>query len=59
MITGTQFNEQYKDYKFVKLTSETENHNGFQFQTGLNVDHIKFNPMEECSPGGIYFTDYN
>jgi hypothetical protein len=44
MITGIQFNEQYKDYKFVKLTTETENHNNFQFKTGLNIDHVKFNP---------------
>jgi hypothetical protein len=59
MITGEQFNKEYKDYKFVKLTKETEIHNGFQFQTGLNIDHVKFNPAGSCSPGGIYFTDYN
>jgi hypothetical protein len=59
MITGEQFNEQYKDYKFVKLTIETENHNNFQFHQGLNIDHVKFNPVGSCSPGGIYFTDYD
>jgi hypothetical protein len=51
MITGEEFNEQYKDYKFVKLTNETENDNGFQFKTGLNVNHSEFNPVGQCSPG--------
>jgi hypothetical protein len=59
MLTGEQFNEKYKYHKFVKLTNETENHNSFQFQTGLNIDHVKFNPVGECSQGGIYFTDIN
>jgi hypothetical protein len=59
MISGEQFNKDYKDYKFVKLTNETENHNDFQFQTGLNIDRVKFNPVGSCSPGGIYFTDCN
>jgi hypothetical protein len=59
MITGKQFNEQYKDYKFVKFTNEIEKHNRFRFKTGLNFDHLEFNPVGQCRPGGIYFTDYN
>jgi hypothetical protein len=53
MITGEEFNERYKDHKFVKLTTKIENYNDLQFQTGLNI-----NPFEN-SNGGIYFTDYN
>jgi hypothetical protein len=49
MITRAQFNEQYKDHKFVKLT----------YETGLNIDHLEFNPTGECKPGGIFFTDQN
>ena len=46
-----------KPIRLVKLTNPTENHNGFQFKTGLNVDHEKFEPTGGCKPGGIYFTD--
>ena len=40
----------------VRLTQATEEHNGFHFKTGLNVDTV---PMttEVCVPGGLYFTD--
>lgn len=41
----------------VKLTNETENHNGFQFQNGLNVDIVPFYPKGQCKRGGIYFID--
>ena len=43
--------------RLVKLTNETECHNGFQFKTGLNEDTIPFDPTGECKKGGIYFTD--
>jgi hypothetical protein len=59
MLTGEQFNDKYRDHKFVKLTNKSEYHNDFQFQTGLNIDHIPFNPVGKCSAGGIYFTDIN
>ena len=55
IFTGLEFNQHYSGKKFVKLTNELENHNGYQFQTGLNVDSIPFDPSGECSPGGIYF----
>ena len=54
-LTGSQFNELYKDQKFVKLTNENECHNNFQYKDGLNVDTIKFNPTGLCQPGGLYF----
>ena len=55
LLTGAIFNQQYLNKKFVKLTNQLENHNGYQFQTGLNIDSIPFNPQGKCNPGGIYF----
>ena len=57
-MSGEQFNKLFSDTKFVKLTNDLENHNGFQFEDGLNIDTIKFNPSGSCSAGGIYFTTY-
>src|SRR5579872_6702491 len=56
-ITGKVFNHIYSDRCFVKLTNSYENHNGFQFTDGLNVDTNIFNPSGSCRKGGIYFTD--
>jgi len=43
---------------YFKLLNKEENHNGFQFKTGLNVDNISFNRDHDiiCGPGGIYFS---
>ena len=43
---------------YFKLLNKIENHNGFQFKTGLNVDIIPFNYNRDmiCVPGGIYFS---
>jgi hypothetical protein len=57
LLTGKKFNEKYNGLIFVKLTNESEIHNGFQFQTGENVDTIKFDPTGECKPGGLYFCE--
>src|ERR1051325_8405242 len=57
VLSGKKFNKKYHNKEFYKLTNELENHNGFQFKTGLNTDIIKFNPISECKPGGIYFTE--
>src|SRR5436853_7745479 len=59
VLSGAEFNEQFKKHKFVKLTSNPEIHNGFEFKTGYNIDTIKFNPKGSCNSGGIYFTDIN
>lgn len=55
MLSGTQFNELTKNLFLVKLTNQTENHHGFQYQTGLNIDtgSIRNRP---CSQG-LYFTE--
>lgn len=44
-----------KDVDLYKITNFEENHNGFQFNDGLNIDHLEFNPEKECKSGGIYF----
>jgi len=42
---------------YFKITNETENHNGFQYEDGLNILDKKFdeNPDNHCSVGGLYF----
>lgn len=50
-----EFLDKYKDVIFVKLTNQQENHNDFQYQTGLNIDTLTFNPTSECESGGLYF----
>ncbi len=56
MITGKEFKSKYPTTIFYKLTTETENHNGYQFQDGLNIDTNPINTIK-CSKGGLYFTD--
>lgn len=58
-FTGAEFNEMYAGSVFTKLINASGFHNGLEFQTGLNVDPIDFNPTGACQPGGIYFTDIN
>jgi len=42
--------------KFYKILNENECHYGMQYQVGLNVDILPFNPQGDCEPGGIYFS---
>jgi hypothetical protein len=44
--------------KLYKLLNKKKCHRDFQYQTGLNVDTVPFNPNGMCQPGGLYFTDY-
>lgn len=54
-ISGKTFNYYFYRCPMIRLTNETENHNGFQYNTGLNVDTKQFVPNEKCGPGGLYF----
>jgi len=45
MITGKEFNELYKNKKFVKLTNEESTHNSFKFEEGLNTDTYTLNSV--------------
>ena len=40
LIKGRDLNNNY----LYRITNEEENHNGFQYKTGLNTDHIEFSP---------------
>ena len=57
VLSGAQFNEIFHNVQLFKLTNDTEYHNGFQFDDGLNIDTVKFTPKGSCEPGGIYFTE--
>jgi hypothetical protein len=41
---------------FYKITNYTENHNGFQYRDGLNIDTQPFGQDDFCS-NGLYFYD--
>ena len=41
---------------FYKITNNTENHNGFQYKTGLNILDSKFDPSSNCG-GGLHFSN--
>jgi hypothetical protein len=45
--------------KYFKIFNEEDNHHGFQYVDGLNIDSIPFNdnPNKSCVEGGLYFTD--
>jgi len=45
--------------KYFKIFNEEDNHNGFQYVDGLNVDSVPFNddPTKSCVEGGFYFSD--
>jgi hypothetical protein len=58
ILSGIEFNNTYPNEKFFKLTNEEENHNGFQFKTGLNIDTNVFDPNIDCG-NGIYFCHLN
>ena len=53
---GKTFNGLVK-HTLYRVTNEEENHNDFQYNTGLNVDILKFQPSGECKAGGLYFFD--
>ena len=56
-ISGAKFNEIKGRLRLWRFTSGTENHNGVQYRTGLNIDPVEFNPSNTCSKGGMYFCD--
>ena len=43
--------------KYYKLTVEDENHHGFVYVDGLNVDTVAFDKTGSCCAGGLYFSD--
>src|SRR3989339_417468 len=59
VLSGREFNEQYKDYEFYKLLNEDLTNKGFKYVDGLNVENINFCPKRKCLKGGLYFTEKN
>ena len=43
----------------MKILTDNLTHHGFEYKEGLNIDSVKFNPIGECSAGGLYFTYLN
>ena len=43
--------------KYYKLTVANENHHGFVYVDGLNVDTVPFDKTGSCCAGGLYFSD--
>jgi ankyrin repeat protein len=41
---------------FYKILNKEEKHHDLQYQTGLNIDPIPFDPSGSCKSGGIYFS---
>ena len=56
-VSGEEFNRIKGSLRLWRFTEKTERHRSVQYQTGLNVDPIKFNPSRTCSAGGLYFCD--
>lgn len=55
-MSGKTFNELFSNIEFVKLTNQSEIHNGYLYYDGLNTDTHEFNHDRSCSKGGFYFT---
>ena len=49
--------EKKKKMTYYKITNESENHYGLQYQDGLVEDIIPFAQEGSCCDGGIYFSD--
>ncbi len=59
LMTGEEFLLRYPNTIFYKLTNRLEKHNNFHYNDGVNVDFNLFHPIGECTPGGLYFTEYD
>ena len=57
IYTGEEFNNLTKGETFIKILNKKQNHKGFQYKQGLNVDIEPFNPSGTCLPGGLYFAN--
>lgn len=67
IYTGEQFNQKFKDIKFVKLIYEIRDdryssnfcdlgyRTDIKYMTGINRDNKDFNPSGQYQPGGLYF----
>ena len=58
VFSGFEFKQLCKT-DFYKILSENLIHHGYQYIDGVNVCSQEFNPKNECSSGGLYFTELN
>jgi hypothetical protein len=54
-MIGKDFKATYGE-EFYKMLNYNGKHKGFQYQEGLNIDTVPFNPSGSCQKGGLYFT---
>jgi hypothetical protein len=54
-LLGKDFKATYGE-EFYKMLNDQGKHGGFQYQDGLNIDTVPFNPFGSCQKGGLYFT---
>mgnify|MGYP001244534747 FL=1 len=57
ILTGDEFNKIYATKHFVELTTDTEKHRNFKFQSGLNVSSIELNSHTFYQANGIHFIE--
>lgn len=57
-LKGREFKQLYET-QFYKVLDENFVHHNHVYIDGLNVDENKFNPSENCTAGGLYFTEKN
>lgn len=58
VYTGLEFNKINHNNIFIKITNNNQNHKGFQYKIGLNIDTLPFNPTGTCNKGGLYFIEF-
>jgi len=56
-VSGTKFNDLYKNTKFYKFLNDDMIHHYFEYIVGLNIDHNVFCPNKGCLEGGLYFCE--
>lgn len=58
-LTYTEFMDeaQMRGKTFIKFINSNNNHFGFKYNIGLNIDIKQFDPTGSCTSGGLYFTE--
>lgn len=59
ILSGKEFNKLYYNKDFYKCINPDYKHYNFTYKHGLNIDILPFQPIEECLPGGLYFTEFD
>ncbi len=54
-----QYKMDFRNQTFYKILNKELNHHNFQYNLGLNIDTVPFDPSGSCEPGGLYFTTFD